>query len=402
MGGSHERLEREHNLPLQHHTQPEHAKELGHHAPTTDNRQAPQTGSQDMAMLHQHYAAHRAAQRAAAGEPQSAPTGASHASEQLYERQEHERTTVPPHRNQPKRAIETGVHAPTANDRTTNQAKGQSITALHQERAGQYAGAVQQATTGEPGRDAHPVRREAAPAILSKDEIQIYYTGGIREIQISYSNAISRSQSGVDEKLRAAMASAPDNSGSNDWIRGAIGAVITAASIFVPGGDLVVAGVALGGGIVALGLPPSNLTVPSRGKDFASWEDQYFTYLSTQIENLDIPLSDTALSKLENKKLTQYTLRSELVHGLLRQEFIGVNQYGLADVNVSAVHRHFERMLLIAAAQIPVSPRPDERVGPPEGLMRDATRYDIAGKIVYHYNVRNVFSKELLNYVDFR
>ena len=77
MGGSHERQEREHNLPLQHHTQQEHAKESGHHASIADNRRAPQTGSQDMAMLHQHYAAHRAAQRAAAGEPDTAHAAAS-------------------------------------------------------------------------------------------------------------------------------------------------------------------------------------------------------------------------------------------------------------------------------------------------------------------------------------
>jgi len=79
MGGSHERQEREHNLSVQHqhHAQPEHTNESGHHAPTADNRQAPQTGSQRMAMFQQHYAAHRAAQRAAEDGQHSAASAPS-------------------------------------------------------------------------------------------------------------------------------------------------------------------------------------------------------------------------------------------------------------------------------------------------------------------------------------
>ncbi len=56
-----------------------------------------------------------------------------------HERQEHERTTVLPHRNQPERAIETGAHTPTANDHKTNQAGGRSMVALQQEYAAHRA-----------------------------------------------------------------------------------------------------------------------------------------------------------------------------------------------------------------------------------------------------------------------
>ncbi len=67
MGGyhPHEHQEHERAVPAQRRTQPEHAVASEAHAHAADNRQATQQGSQDMAMLRQHYAAHRAAQRAA-------------------------------------------------------------------------------------------------------------------------------------------------------------------------------------------------------------------------------------------------------------------------------------------------------------------------------------------------
>jgi len=86
MGSYHpnERQEHERTTVLPHRNQPEHAIETGSHALSTDDRKTNQAGGRSMAALQQEYAVHRAAQRAAAGEPQSAPTGASHVSEQPW------------------------------------------------------------------------------------------------------------------------------------------------------------------------------------------------------------------------------------------------------------------------------------------------------------------------------
>ena len=134
----HERQEHERTVPARRHAQPEHAA-YDDHAHAADNRQATQQGSRSVADVHREYAAHRAAQRAAAGEPDSAHAVAPNVSAQI----QHELGSQIP----PSSLDQVAHHAPMADNRHAPQT-GSQRTAMFQQHYAAHRAAQQAAADG--------------------------------------------------------------------------------------------------------------------------------------------------------------------------------------------------------------------------------------------------------------